>query len=156
MHFPCANERDSTDYGLEDDRPWNNEGLLYFDFCPSVSDSGTMKLDWPLQGGGLCTAIGLCGQRFASGAFSQGQAAQMPRLPNAVRGLLLNGVAIGLRIQERRSFRGRIRTPSATGYYEVAAQARPMMMLAETCIIGGTMDGYSHLSIAEREDIMVR
>ena len=31
-----------------------------------------------------------------------------------------------------------------------------MMMLAETCIIGGTMDGYSHLSIAEREDIMVR
>ena len=30
------------------------------------------------------------------------------------------------------------------------------MMLAETCIIGGTMDGYSHLSIAEREDIMVR
>ena len=51
---------------------------------------------------------------------------------------------------------GRIRTPSATGYYEVAAQARPMMMLAEACIIGGTMDGYSHLSIAEREDIMVR
>ena len=35
-------------------------------------------------------------------------------------------------------------------------QARPMMMLAETCIIGGAMDGYSHLSIAEREDIMVR
>ncbi|MEE8681801.1 MAG: type I CRISPR-associated protein Cas7 [Olsenella sp.] len=31
---------------------------------------------------------------------------------------------------------GRIRTPSATEYYEVAAQARPMMMLAETCIIG--------------------
>ena len=31
-----------------------------------------------------------------------------------------------------------------------------MMMLAGTCIIGGTMDGYSHLSIAEREDIMVR
>ena len=31
-----------------------------------------------------------------------------------------------------------------------------MMMLAKTCIIGGTMDGYSHLSIAEREDIMVR
>ena len=31
-----------------------------------------------------------------------------------------------------------------------------MMMLAETCIIGGTMDGYSHLGIAEREDIMVR
>lgn len=31
-----------------------------------------------------------------------------------------------------------------------------MMMLAETCIIGGTVDGYSHLSIAEREDIMVR
>jgi IS30 family transposase len=31
-----------------------------------------------------------------------------------------------------------------------------MMMLAETCIIGGTMDGYSHLSIAEREDIMIR
>ena len=31
-----------------------------------------------------------------------------------------------------------------------------MMMPAETCIIGGTMDGYSHLSIAEREDIMVR
>lgn len=31
-----------------------------------------------------------------------------------------------------------------------------MMMLAETCIIGGTMDGYSHLSIAEREDIMAR
>lgn len=53
-------------------------------------------------------------------------------------------------------FGWRIRTPSATGYYEVAAQARPMMMLAETCIIGGTMDGYSHLSIAEREDIMVR
>ena len=46
----------------------------------------------------------------------------------------------------------RIRTPSATGYYEVAAQARPMMMLAETCIIGGTVDGYSHLGIAERED----
>ena len=38
----------------------------------------------------------------------------------------------------------------------MAAQARPMMMPAETCIIGGTMDGYSHLSIAEREDIMVR
>ena len=50
----------------------------------------------------------------------------------------------------------RILTPSATGYYEAAAQARPPMMLAETCIIGGTMDGYSHLSIAEREDIMVR
>lgn len=31
-----------------------------------------------------------------------------------------------------------------------------MMMLAEACIIGGTMDGYSHLSIAEHEDIMVR
>lgn len=31
-----------------------------------------------------------------------------------------------------------------------------MMMLAETCIIVGTMDGYGHLSIAEREDIMVR
>lgn len=31
-----------------------------------------------------------------------------------------------------------------------------MMMLAETCIIGGAMDGYRHLSIAEREDIMVR
>ena len=52
--------------------------------------------------------------------------------------------------------RWRIRTPSATGYYEVAAQARPMMMLAETCIIGGTMDGYGHLGIAELEDIMVR
>ena len=55
-----------------------------------------------------------------------------------------------------RFFQGRILTPSATGYYEVAAQARPMMMLAETCIIGGTMDGYSHLSIAESEDVMVR
>ena len=31
-----------------------------------------------------------------------------------------------------------------------------MMMLAETCIVGGTMDGYSHPGIAEREDIMVR
>ena len=31
-----------------------------------------------------------------------------------------------------------------------------MMMLAEACIIGGAMDGHSHLSIAEREDIMVR
>ena len=31
-----------------------------------------------------------------------------------------------------------------------------MMMPAETCIIGGTMDGCSHLGIAEREDIMVR
>lgn len=31
-----------------------------------------------------------------------------------------------------------------------------MMMLAETCIIGGTMDGYNRLGIAEREDIMVR
>lgn len=31
-----------------------------------------------------------------------------------------------------------------------------MMMLAETCIIGGTMDGCSHLGIADREDIMVR
>ena len=31
-----------------------------------------------------------------------------------------------------------------------------MMMLAETVIIGGAMGGYSHLSIAEREDIMVR
>ncbi|RRF99858.1 MAG: helix-turn-helix domain-containing protein [Coriobacteriaceae bacterium] len=30
-----------------------------------------------------------------------------------------------------------------------------MMMLAKTCIIGGTMDGYSHLSIEKREDIMV-
>ena len=30
------------------------------------------------------------------------------------------------------------------------------MMLAETCIIGGAMDGCSHLGIAEREDIMVR
>ena len=31
-----------------------------------------------------------------------------------------------------------------------------MMMLAEACIIGGTMDGCSHLGIAEREGIMVR
>lgn len=31
-----------------------------------------------------------------------------------------------------------------------------MMMLAETFVIGGAMDGYRHLSIAEREDIMVR
>ena len=30
------------------------------------------------------------------------------------------------------------------------------MMPAETCIIGGAMDGCSHLDIAEREDIMVR
>ena len=30
-----------------------------------------------------------------------------------------------------------------------------MMVLAKTCIIAGTMDGYSHLSIAKREDIMV-
>ncbi|RRF98208.1 MAG: hypothetical protein DUD39_10800 [Coriobacteriaceae bacterium] len=30
-----------------------------------------------------------------------------------------------------------------------------MMVLAKTCIIEGTMDGYSHLSIAKREDIMV-
>ena len=31
-----------------------------------------------------------------------------------------------------------------------------MMMLAEACIIGGAMDGCSHLGIAEREGIMVR
>ena len=31
-----------------------------------------------------------------------------------------------------------------------------MMMPAEACIIGGAMDGCSHLGIAEREDIMVR
>ena len=31
-----------------------------------------------------------------------------------------------------------------------------MMMLAETFVIGGAMDGYRHLSIEEREDIMVR
>lgn len=31
-----------------------------------------------------------------------------------------------------------------------------MMMLAETYIIEGAMDGYRHLSIAEHEDIMVR
>ena len=30
-----------------------------------------------------------------------------------------------------------------------------MMVLAKTCIIAGTMDGYSHLSIEKREDIMV-
>ena len=50
---------------------------------------------------------------------------------------------------------GRIPTPSATGKYELAVQARPMMVLAKTCIIAGTMDGYSHLSIEKREDIMV-
>ena len=31
-----------------------------------------------------------------------------------------------------------------------------MMMLAEACIMGGAMDGCSHLGIAEREGIMVR
>ena len=31
-----------------------------------------------------------------------------------------------------------------------------MMMPAETCIVGGAMDGCSHLGIAEREGIMVR
>ena len=30
-----------------------------------------------------------------------------------------------------------------------------MMVLAKTCIIAGTMDSHSHLSIAKREDIMV-
>ena len=70
--------------------------------------------------------------------------------------MVVSIVYMHLKPKRQHPFQRRVRTPSATGYYEVAAQARPMMMLAETCIIGGTMDGYSHLGIAEREDIMVR
>lgn len=39
---------------------------------------------------------------------------------------------------------------------EVAAHAKPRTVFAETSSRGEAMSRYSHLSIAEREDIMVR
>lgn len=43
-------------------------------------------------------------------------------------------------------FFGRIPTSSATLKFKVVARMRPLLMVAETSIVGGAMDGCKHLS----------